>query len=201
MSTHPRLLRELADIGFSLFSSANNHAADFGVSGMIASIRHLRRLGLAFSGIGMNLAEARAPTYLDTEAGRIALISTTSFFQNGEQASEQRPDSIGRPGINPLRFSTTYHVDADSFATLKKINEKLGFEQEQIRRRAQFYSPHEAPEDGEDQLIFQGTRIRKGEDFHFSTSYNKDDAAANLRAIREARRQADWVISPKCPYC
>ncbi len=194
MSTHPLLVQQLADIGFSLFSSANNHAADYGVSGMIATIRHLRRLGLAFSGIGMNLSEACAPAYLDTEAGRIALISATSFFQNGEQASEQRPDCIGRPGINPLRFSTTYHVDAESFAMLKKVNEKLGFQQEQVRRRAQFFSPHEAPENGPDQLNFQGTRILKGEDFHFSTSYNKDDAAANLRWIREARRQADWVI-------
>jgi poly-gamma-glutamate synthesis protein (capsule biosynthesis protein) len=181
-------------MGFDLFSVANNHAADYGVAGVQAALAHLRAADLGFAGLGGNLAEARAPAYADTAAGRVALVAATSFLRPGDQAADQRSDSLGRPGVNPLRYATTYTVDDAALAALRDIGAKLGFAQERARHRQQFYAPSEAPEDSADAVAFLTGRFRRGAAFGISTRVNARDAEENLRWIREARRQADWVV-------
>jgi poly-gamma-glutamate capsule biosynthesis protein CapA/YwtB (metallophosphatase superfamily) len=194
MSTPPALLDDLKWMGLRLLSCANNHATDYGIDGLKATLAHLRRAGLAHAGAGTNLAEARKPAYVDTPAGRIGLIAATSFYPQGTQAADQRSDAAGRPGINPLGFSTSYTVDEASFATLKRISSKLGLTQQRVRQRAMFFSAQEAPEDSAEALSFLGQRFQRGADFAVSTKAKAADAEANLRWIREARRQADWVV-------
>ncbi len=43
-------------------------------------------------------------------------------------------------------------------------------------------------------LELLGCALPRGKGFSVSTEVNRADADANLRWIREARRQADWVI-------
>ena len=43
-------------------------------------------------------------------------------------------------------------------------------------------------------MVLLGTRFKRGERFGMSTRVDAQDAEANLRAIREARKQADWVV-------
>jgi poly-gamma-glutamate capsule biosynthesis protein CapA/YwtB (metallophosphatase superfamily) len=194
MSTPPALLDDLAWMGLRLLSCANNHATDYGVAGLEAMLAHLRRAKIACAGAGSNLAEARRPTYLDTKSGRVALTAATSFYPRGTQAAEQRPDARGRPGVNPLDFSTSYTVDDASLAALARLSEKLGLSQLRARQRAMFFSAQEAPEDSADAMSFLGHRFQRGAGFAASTKVSTADAEANLRWIREARRQADWVI-------
>ncbi len=194
MSTPPALLEDLAWMGLRLLSCANNHATDYGVAGLQAMLAHLRRANIPNAGAGLNLAEARKPAYLDTAAGRVALLAATTFYPRGTQAAEQRPDAPGRPGINPLDFSTSYTVDEASLAALTRLSDKLGLSQLRARQRAMFFSAQEAPEDSADAMSFLGHRFQRGTDFAVSTKANARDAEANLRWIREARRQADWVI-------
>ena len=66
MTTEPKLLDDLKWLGINLVSCANNHAFDYGEGGVFANIKHLHQAGLAHAGTGRNLAEARAPAYLDT---------------------------------------------------------------------------------------------------------------------------------------
>ncbi|MEZ5872184.1 MAG: CapA family protein [Nitratireductor sp.] len=58
--THPDAVKSLVRHGFNLFSTANNHAFDFGTVGTIETLDNLRALGgsLAFAGTGMNREEA-----------------------------------------------------------------------------------------------------------------------------------------------
>jgi poly-gamma-glutamate synthesis protein (capsule biosynthesis protein) len=128
MTTEPKLLEDLKWLGINMVSCANNHAFDYGEAGVLANIRHLDEAGLAHAGTGKNLAEARAPAYLDTPNGRVALLAATAAFRPWNQAGEQRPDLRGRPGINPLAFKTTYQVDAAAFEQLKRMSCNLGFE-------------------------------------------------------------------------
>ena len=128
MTTEPRLLEDLKWLGINMVSCANNHAFDYGEDGVLANIRHLDEAGIVHAGTGRNLAQARAPAYLDTPNGRIALVAATATFRPWNQAGEQRPDLRGRPGINPLGFQTTYHVDAAAFDQLERISRELGFE-------------------------------------------------------------------------
>lgn len=194
MTTPPELLSELSWLGVSMVSTANNHAYDYGEGGLLATMRHLEQAGIMYAGSGRNLAEARRPGYLDTPGGRVALISTTATYRPWNAASAQRPDVRGRPGINPLSATSTYTVDQPSFDALQKISAGLGFEQSRKRNRTHFYSDAEAPDDAGGELNIFGARILKGPGFGVTSDANSSDVEDNLRWIREARRQADWVV-------
>ncbi len=194
MTTEPKLLEDLKWFGINMVSCANNHAFDYGEGGVLANIKHLDEAGLVHAGTGKNLAEARAPGYLDTPNGRIALIATTATFRQWNQAGEQRPDLRGRPGINPLGFQTAYSVDAAAFAQLHRISHGLGFEKSNERARKHFYSDKEIPDAKSAELSLLGNRYVAGEEFSIATEANERDLQDNLRWIREARRQADWVV-------
>jgi poly-gamma-glutamate synthesis protein (capsule biosynthesis protein) len=199
MTTEPNLLEDLKWLGISMVSCANNHAFDYGEDGVLANIRHLHDAGIAHAGTGRNLAEARAPAYLDTPNGRIALVAATATFRPWNQAGEQRPDLRGRPGVNPLGFQTTYHVDRAAFDQLKRISRELGFEKGHERARKHFYSNKEIPDTHSAELSLLGNRYSLGEGFAIETKANERDLQDNLRWIREARRQADWlVVSVHC---
>ena len=47
---------------------------------MLTNLKNLRAVDMAHAGTGGNLSEARAPGYLDTPKGRVALISASSTF-------------------------------------------------------------------------------------------------------------------------
>ena len=194
MSTPPALLGELQWLGLKLLSCANNHATDYGDDGLMAMLAHLRRTGIPHAGAGANLAEARKPAYLDTAAGRVALIAATTFYPHWQRAADQRPDALGRPGVNPLDFAVSYTVDDATFAALAKASEGLGLSQARTRQRAMFFSAAEAPEDSADALSFLGQRFVRGKGFSVATKAKQSDLDGNLRWIREAKRQADFVI-------
>ena len=194
MSTPPALLDDLKWMGLRLFSCANNHATDYGVDGLLAMLAHLGRARIAHAGAGANLAEARKPAYFDTAAGRVALLAATTFYPPWTRAADQRIDATGRPGVNPLGFATSFTVDQAAFLALRQTSEQLGLTQQRTRLRAMFFSAQEAPEDSTDALSFLGHRFQVGARFAVATKVDVRDAEANLRWIREARRQADWVI-------
>jgi poly-gamma-glutamate capsule biosynthesis protein CapA/YwtB (metallophosphatase superfamily) len=199
MTTEPKLLDDLKWLGINMVSCANNHAFDYGEGGVLANIKHLDEAGIAHAGTGRNLAEARAPAYLDTPNGRIALVAATATFRAWNQAGEQRPDLRGRPGINPLGFQTTYNVDTVAFEQLKRISRELGFDKTHERARKHFYSDKEIPDAKAAELSLLGNRYLLAERFAIETRASERDLQDNLRWIREARRQADWlVVSVHC---
>jgi poly-gamma-glutamate synthesis protein (capsule biosynthesis protein) len=194
MTTEPKLLEDLKWLGINLVSCANNHAFDYGEGGVLANICHLDEAGMVHAGTGKNLTEARAPGYLDTPNGRVALIAATATFRQWNQAGEQRPDLRGRPGINPLGFETSYRVDKAAFEQLQRVSCELGFEMSKERARKHFYSDKEIPDDQAAELVLLGNRYVLDKAFSIATKANQRDLDDNLRWIREARRQADWVI-------
>ncbi|MBI4332264.1 MAG: CapA family protein [Chloroflexi bacterium] len=195
MTTEPKLLEDIRWMGFNLLSCANNHAFDYGEQGILDTIRHLEASGFVHAGTGRNLREARSPAYLDTPGGRVALIAATSFFREWNQAGEQRPDSAGRPGVNPLGFRKSYSVDSQAMADLRRIGVGLGLELDRERLRSfGFASRAEVGVDTEQEYQFLGQKFVVGDGFGVQTKANEKDAAGNLAQLREARRQADWVI-------
>jgi poly-gamma-glutamate synthesis protein (capsule biosynthesis protein) len=194
MTTEPHLLDDLKWLGINLVCCANNHAFDYGEDGVLANLKHLDAAGLVHAGTGKNLAAARAPGYLDTPNGRVALVAATAAFRPWNQAGEQRPDLRGRPGINPFGFQTTYSVDVKAFEQLQRINHSLGFEKSNERARKHFYSDKEIGAAKSTELSLLGNRYVLGEGFSIATEANQRDVADNLRWISEARRQADWVV-------
>lgn len=74
----PRELGEaMAEAGFNACSTANNHATDIGVDGLVATLEVLDDVGIASAGTGRTPEEAREPAWLDVGGVRVALLSAT----------------------------------------------------------------------------------------------------------------------------
>jgi poly-gamma-glutamate synthesis protein (capsule biosynthesis protein) len=75
--SHPAALKTLIDIGFNLFSLANNHSFDYGAAGIEETLYHVAvanaERAIAFAGIGSNFEEAIKPGCIDLDGTRIAL--------------------------------------------------------------------------------------------------------------------------------
>ena len=180
-------LKELQWAGSNLVSTANNHSYDYGNDGVLTNIAHLKAAGMVFAGTGRNLSEARAPGYLDTPAGRVALISVSSTFNAAGRVVDQRPDLKGRPGLNPLQHSVTYTVDRPAFDALRRISRALGFETSNAAQRR--FRPNGAVmEDNDTQLGFLGRKSVLGEELSASTKPHRRDKEGNLKWVRDARR-------------
>jgi len=191
MAAPPFVLDELRWMGFDMLGCANNHSGDYGVGGLLATIRHLKEREWTFAGIGKNLGEARAPGYLETPQGRVALLSASSSFAPAMSAGPQRPDLQGRPGLSPLRYKTRYRVPSDALRQLESISEELGLEEAKRRRRERGGFAASGEEDG---FTFVGKVFVEDETYGISTEPDATDMKDILRWIDDARRQADWVI-------
>lgn len=184
----PWTVNELKWAGFNLLSVANNHEGDYGADGLLANLHALDAAGLIYAGAGPNLAFARAPGYLDTKRGRFALIAMSSTLTLGEQASEQRPDLPGRPGVSPLRYTTTITVDQATFDTLRKVA-ALG------------RGAGGGEEGGGGRGGRAGNSVTLGNNIYvpgtetsIHTEPDKADLDAVLKSVVQGKRQADWVI-------
>jgi poly-gamma-glutamate synthesis protein (capsule biosynthesis protein) len=75
--SHPAALKALMDVGFNLFSLANNHSYDYGAAGIEETLYHVAvanaERAIAYAGIGGNFEEAIKPGCIDIDGTRIAL--------------------------------------------------------------------------------------------------------------------------------
>lgn len=191
LGAHTWVIDEMTNAGINLMAAANNHSLNYSIEGLLTAIDELKARNVAFAGIGRNLAEARMPAYLDVDAGSVALVACASTFARGQQASEQSADLPGRPGLNPLRFSTTYRVTSDEAAQLLAIAEKLGMEERRLEGiRSGFYLPPSNP----DTVQFLGANFLPGDEYAMETAPREGDVEEIARWVREARWRADVVI-------
>jgi poly-gamma-glutamate capsule biosynthesis protein CapA/YwtB (metallophosphatase superfamily) len=113
LTTEPALLDELKWLNINLVACGSTHADDYGPKGIMDTIRQFDAAGIVHAGSGRNLAEARAPGYLDTANGRVALLAATGSFHHGSRAGEQRSDTLGWPGVNGVRSKSIHLVDCE----------------------------------------------------------------------------------------
>jgi poly-gamma-glutamate synthesis protein (capsule biosynthesis protein) len=194
MTTEPQLLEDLKWLGVNFVSTANNHAFDYGEEGVLATCRYLDAAGIVHAGSGRHLREARAPAYLDGKRGRIGLIAASATMPGHSIAGAQRPDTPGRPGVNPLRHAMSYIVDQRGFEDLRRLGAALGFDAARQRRENLGDSRSRTGANSTGEYHFGAMRFQRGEVFGVSTSAHKRDVEENLQQVREARRMADWVV-------
>jgi poly-gamma-glutamate capsule biosynthesis protein CapA/YwtB (metallophosphatase superfamily) len=193
------VLDELTEAGFDLFATATNHCLDYSISGLMHSIEAMEARGLSFAGVGRNLEDARRPCYHTHPRGTVAMISCASSFAKGQEASAQRPDMPGRPGLNPLRFETVHEVTELQLAALREIAEQLGLEQERLQKIKMGFAfapsdPAVFPLNG---MNFRSTppgSTPGGNRPAVRTTANRKDIEGILRWVREARGLADLVV-------
>jgi poly-gamma-glutamate capsule biosynthesis protein CapA/YwtB (metallophosphatase superfamily) len=174
---------ELKWAGFDIVSLASNHSLDYSYGGLFSTLDALDKAGIHHAGTGRNLGEAREPAYMETPKGRVALVSMCSSFARWGRAGDTRRDMKGRPGVNPLRFY--YKVDGDTLGMIVQLASKLGWWVRKIDKTLLINPP------GQHWALY---KFVESDQPGIITVPDEDDVDGNLRSIREARRQADWVL-------
>src|SRR5690606_21792046 len=99
----------------------------------------------------------------------------------------------GRPGLNPLRFRLEVHVTEEEMAVLRQIAERggsLGLDWPFGRAKDNWLLKSK----GSDTLDFVGVRYRVNASPGMVTFAHDGDLRGNIKAIQDARDQADWVF-------
>jgi len=189
----PSNLNELKWLGFDVVTTANNHSYDYSEAGFLATLQNCKNSGLLQAGGGKDLDEARAPAYLDTAGGRVAVMSASSTFDPDSRAMQGRHDFPGSPGINALRHNTEHHVPSHIFDALKEANRELGFE-ERYEIRKQFNPTWIDDYDNKSIVKFMGGNFHLKDHYNIYTSCNTEDLHGIRNWIRGAKRSSDWPV-------
>jgi len=183
MRGDPAMAGELVWAGFDLVAMANNHTGDYGVEGMRLTMKHVREAGLVGAGVGESLMAAREAKFLETAKARVALISMASTFTAHSVAGRSRGDMPPRPGLSPLRFTTTQIVPPDAMAKLRDAAAALG-------QNVPGQNVPEAPQ----RLRFSGETYVLGDALARRSEPNEQDVAEIAAVVRNAKQLADYVI-------
>jgi poly-gamma-glutamate capsule biosynthesis protein CapA/YwtB (metallophosphatase superfamily) len=190
LTTEPGLLADLKWLGVNLVACGSGHADDYGPKGILDTLKYLDQAGIVHAGSGRHLAEARAPAFVETPNGRVALVATSAQFRL--RAGDQRYDTAGSPGVNGFRHRVVYKVDRSTLDQLRRIGRDIGWEAHLARSRFQG-SPAMAADD-ENSCDLLGNRFELGSEFAIASFPNQRDVEENLRQVRHARAAADRVI-------
>ena len=90
----PALLAGLRNSGIDVVSIGNNHIGNAGPGGVIETIRHLEKLGIAHVGAGRDGTTARAPAWFEIAGQRVALFGYDAV-RPAYHATAKRAGSAG----------------------------------------------------------------------------------------------------------
>ena len=186
----PETLDDVKAFGFNLLSFANNHSMDFAHGGLMATKRYVDEAGIANTGAGANLDEAAAPAYLDTPAGRVALISTCTMDNEAALAGKQSRRFPGRPGVNGMRLQEYIQVTEDQLRVIREIADASHVNAQKDIERAEGYFPP-IPEGI---AVLKDLQFKQGDETKYITHPHPEDMARVEKAIYEARMQADYIL-------
>jgi len=86
----PENLAPLKDCGFNLCTTCGNHAHDNGVPGIVDTLDLLHKLGIATTGTGLNLKEAKTPAMIERKGIRVGLIGYNAVGPREGWATSQK---------------------------------------------------------------------------------------------------------------
>jgi poly-gamma-glutamate synthesis protein (capsule biosynthesis protein) len=104
-ASDPANLTALQRAGFHIATLAGNHIADAGWNGVEDTVAELRRLGMATTGAGRNLMEARRPASVERDGVRLGCLSYNCV---GPRESWAGKDRAGCAYVHVL---THYELD------------------------------------------------------------------------------------------
>jgi poly-gamma-glutamate synthesis protein (capsule biosynthesis protein) len=183
---------ELRWLGVDVVSTANNHAGDYGVDGIRQTGRVLRDMGIAFAGTGADAIGARAPALVRAGNATVAVLAASASHMPHARAGHAACGLPGRPGLAPLRFGTTYHVDDQAFDSLRRILAKIPLAGPDHHRERALERRYDR-EQGET-LSFFGREFVRSDSFAVRSWAAPDDVAEIEDSIRSAREAADFVV-------
>ena len=127
--------------GFNGCSFSNNHTMDYSYEGMFSTLAAAKKRNLPICGAGKDLPEASDYAVIETPNGKCGIISLCSSINDAARAGNPSSTLPGRPGLNPLRFSTVYHVTSEQMEALKEISASTYIDGRRNRSRMGGYTP------------------------------------------------------------
>ncbi len=187
----PSVLEDVGAYGFNMLTFTNNHSMDYDRNGLMATKRAVNEAGFVHAGAGENLDIAAAPAYLDTAAGRIAIIAAVSSMNNdAAMAGRQSRRIMGRPGVNGLRFDEHLQVTKEQLQVIREISALSQINAQKDIERAEGYHPP-LPEGV---AVLKNLSFREGGETRYVTHPHHEDMARIEKAIYEAQMQADIIL-------
>ncbi|MBE6644463.1 MAG: CapA family protein [Ruminococcaceae bacterium] len=188
--TTPKVLEDMAAFGFNMTTFNNNHAFDFSVEGFLSTLEALEDSDFVHAGAGRTLGEASKPRYLESNAGRIALISANTNFSPDMLAGEQTARVPGRAGINGITIEKYVRVTEREMAFVKELAEKTGINvSRNITVKEGYYQPTKDNEELLGELKFV-----LGDKCEYVMEAKRTDVERVKTAIYEAKLQADYIM-------
>jgi len=190
LTAEERYLDDLLKFGFNGCSFANNHTMDYSYEGLFSTLNAVRKRNIPVSGAGKDLPEASDYAVIDTPHGKTALISICSTFNDAARAGNPNSMLPGRPGLNPLRFSTVYHITPEHMKALKEMAEATHIDGRRNRSRKGGYTPY-APEGcfGFGDYVF-----KESETEGKSSKVHPGDMERTIASIKKALQETDYVV-------
>ena len=187
----PGTALDLRALGFDVFGRGNNHATDWGVGGLLETGRRLDEAALVHAGAGATLGAARAPRYLETDAGRLGVVSMTTSPASGlAPALDAFGEVPARPGVHTVPVRTTVVVTPTVMQGLVSIRE--AHPEGDVAWLVQHVDPTGDPPRT---LELYGRRFELGDRMIVRHEMDDEAMAGNMRAIRQAAQHADVVVA------
>ena len=100
----PEMAQIFSDLNFDVLNLANNHMYDAGEQALLDTRELMIQKGIAVTGAGKNLEEARRPAILEKKGIKIGFISFCSALSKDSEAGPNKA------GVAPLRVDTQYET-------------------------------------------------------------------------------------------
>lgn len=178
LKASPNAKTALVDGGFDIVSLANNHMMDYYDTGLFDTMKALKEAGIAFSGGGRNLDEARKPSILEKNGLKIAFLSYTDMAEGVYVGDPSIRYAAGKnsSGVAPRRLEMIredirkIRKDVDLIA----ISLHWGVEETFTVTPAMVEFAHQLLDEGADMILghhphqFQGMELYKGKPVFYS---------------------------------
>ncbi|PSH60932.1 CapA family protein [Phyllobacterium sophorae] len=176
----PEVGPDLKEMGFNIMGRTNNHTLDWGLEGMRETGRILDESEIIHAGAGESHAEAGAARFLETERGRVALVSFTTSFTPMSRACDPAGEAPGRPGLYALRLAESIVVPKEMLENLRQVRDSL---------------PNPSPEYKDlNRLGLAGVNFKSGDKAGYSYEPDAGDVADILRNVRRGKQFSDFCI-------
>lgn len=103
---NPMSSLELKRAGFSILNLANNHAMDYGRTGLLDTINALQNSGIRTVGAGRNGDAASKPLFIRVSGITLGFLGYSSFPAEGYFFSEDKPD-VAHPDVVKIESQIT----------------------------------------------------------------------------------------------
>ncbi len=193
LTTSRYCLEDLKKYGFNMLALANNHAMDYSYEGLRMTEQYVEEAGFYHAGTGDTLYDAAKAVMIETQGGRVGVIDICSTFEDAARAGSQTAYQKGRPGLNALRYQTTYRVTKEHAKALKEIAKSTRINSLRESHRQQGFIkplPEGRFEFGTNLFEIVETSDEEG---RFST-VNPYDMERTIKGIKEALYSCEAVI-------